>query len=325
MRASKSRLGLPTNTRAMSGKESGDAKKSNPTGKNLEAPSAPSKIAIVPKTAGCPGASPENGKCRPVASTASKIANVEKSKSGRPGKRGAFTPANESRVPNSASNRSQTESPVRVAAKANSSLKMVKGKERSSSRGRQKRKAKATMAQLVKQVRRGKRNSSKRGKMAMDKSEKMRQGKTKSAASGKGKGARSASGRATARKRIKSRSLQQLHVLEKSVFRSRLESQNTSTEPVPFQWVQTQLGKVPIKTKIGPSPLDRTNSESSLVGKSITYRDDVERSSSLLPAVTSQSDSQYGAEVDAFTMEALAEEITHVEANDIFEPGPLSW
>ncbi len=108
---------------------------------------------------------------------------------------------------------------------------------------------------------------------------------------------------------------------------------------MPYTWVQTELSKT-AKTAAaavggtsgagttGGGPLERTSSQSSLVGKSIIYLDD-EMSTSVAvektPSTTVTTSSSDEQTQPTFSMEELAAEMSRVECNDIFEPGPLSW
>lgn len=202
------------------------------------------------------------------------------------------------------------------------------------------------MNQIVKQVRRGKRVST--GKSAKgEKSEKSARSSVKSSKStAKVAGSKSRSSTASSSGRSKkkktSRSLQQLHVLEKSVFLSRLEGRavmaaNVPSEPVPYTWVQNELSKTKsggagtgtatIAPGTAATPLERISSQSSLVGKSFIYRDDVVPSAPPAdkPATPSTTTTTTDDQVNIFSMEELAEEMSRIECNDIFEPGPLSW
>ena len=280
-----------------------------------------------------PPSKDQEGKSQPRQSSPSKTNNkTEKSNSGRAskdGKRGPFTGSSTS-TSRVASSRSQTGSSTgRSQTKSSTnSGKLTKGRERSVGRNRQKRKIKTVMAQIVKQVRRDKSKSGKYPKTIekseksgkSEKSEKCRPTKSKSASSGKVVKSTRSSGRAAPnRKKKTSRSLQQLHVLEKSVFRSKLESQNPNTDPVPYQWVQTELGKT---QKFNPCVLQRINSESSLVGKSIIYSNDMGHINGQQPTMASDNQKcNNETEQEFFSMQALVDEITHIEANDIFESG----
>lgn len=79
-------------------------------------------------------------------------------------------------------------------------------------------------------------------------------------------GGQSVSRLALRRKRKDARCLQQLHIICKSVFRTKLEAQNNSSETMPYDWIEENVNRLDSRED---SWISRSNS--SLVGRSIIY------------------------------------------------------
>ncbi|KAI2808165.1 hypothetical protein BLOT_006107 [Blomia tropicalis] len=260
----------------------------------------------------------------------------ETSKSNRPKDRATSRiMGNASNISTSSASTTDSRSCTSNSRVAMSGKCQSKTKSNSSSRGRQKRKAKMVMAQIVKQVRRNKRSPGGKSGKAGKSSGSKQKGKL-SASSGKVVSkVRSNSNRTKSRRKKTSRSLQQFHILEKSVFRSRLDSRNIGTEPIPYHWTKVEQANL-IKMANIPCSIDRTNSECSLVGKSIVYRDDVGQSSNgggggsgggkpigTLMLVNDIIEPSSESECDLLSFDSIRDELSRCEADNIFEPGPF--